>query len=75
VRIVTVYRECQYAILKHDDGDFSCVAIRSHLLPGGASMARARKKISRKKILCIEDDRETAALIAEDLTDRASKSA
>jgi DNA-binding NarL/FixJ family response regulator len=33
-------------------------------------MARARKKISRKKILCIEDDRETAALIAEDLTDR-----
>jgi len=25
----------------------------------------------RKKILCIEDDRETAALVAEDLIDRA----
>lgn len=37
---------------------------RGYLLRDGGRMAQARKKI-----LCIEDDRETAALIAEELID------
>ena len=39
----------------------------SMLADGGSQrMSRARKR----KILCIEDDRETAALIAEELLER-----
>lgn len=45
------------------DGDLSCTLLLS--APGESLMAP-----SRKKILCIEDNRETAALIAEELEDR-----
>ena len=40
------------------------VCVTMHPLHAGCRMAQARRKI-----LCIEDDRETAALIAEELTD------
>jgi DNA-binding response OmpR family regulator len=46
-------------------------ATRVRFDPRGREALVDRMKTVRKKILCIEDDRETAALIAEELTDRS----
>jgi hypothetical protein len=64
VRFITVYRGHNAALSSLDDG-VTGVVWRRHLLRGWDRMAQARKKI-----LCIEDHRETAALIAEELIDR-----
>jgi CheY-like chemotaxis protein len=57
------YRKYIVSLLFADDGSLWCVSISS--APVQAPMAHARRKI-----LCIEDDRETVALIAEELIDR-----
>lgn len=63
MQFITVYRGYTISLFFADDGNLKCVA-RCHLLRDGGRMAQARQKI-----LCIEDDRETAALISEELID------
>jgi len=48
----------------------AAVAAAIYSLDGGLRRSQAAMAEPREKILCIEDDHETAALIAEDLVDR-----